>query len=204
VLPKRKRKGKLSADDYRIHNLGTPFRLLTPVLLPFALGGIACLLLIYFGWATGQQALFAAGALALIALCGVGFYLLPQLSAHLVLSGDGVEYAVLGVHVYTPWPNVERIGVAEVGQNWGKALGLLLFDPPQVERSGFHKLLFGQDATFDFARIIPITDYITMPGFDESQSRPFASVFRLMPYGADLIHFAPHLFEFDNTPPTNW
>ncbi len=96
---------------------------------------------------------------------------------YIILSPDGIEYHDVGLHIYTPWENIERIGLTRLNAQLGIGPeSLVLRQPPVIRPSSWRWKLTS----------LPQGHSISLLEFGQ---------WRHSNLGRDLKHYAPRLFQ---------
>lgn len=126
-----------------------------------------------------------------IQACLLWYLYILIFQTRLILYEDGLDLQQGSAHYFTNWENMSHFG----GRSSGKAVqfGIYLHAPIQQEPSNFlERVSFGKESNF-----LPITYVMLMPrrwslGSVTVDSQALSQT----QFGRELLHYAPHLFEY--------
>jgi hypothetical protein len=120
--------------------------------------------------------------------------LLESIQMKLIVREDGLEYRFGSSSVLTLWENLRDFAYRANGRTLTTVIELRSSIRQQVQGSKLEKIFFGEE----LARYIPLSNIVPVPlMYDKEKKivRVNTGKFAKTPFGQDLLHYAPHLFE---------
>jgi hypothetical protein len=112
----------------------------------------------------------------------------------LTVRDEGLEYRFGSGTVTTPWANLRRFLYHSTGRTSTMGVELGSSVRQQVHGGKLDKAFFGEEPV----HYIPLSDIVSVPTVydkEKKQARVDLEKFAKTPFGQELLHHAPHLFE---------